>query len=294
MPILLGNIAHMPIRDSRVFALGNQQGQAAQIHATSTDVARPPTGTLSPANTAVSATLASPTITGSQVSTSSFAAKGKDKATRHRPRLTVNTNLSNKSTPTSAASSSAYGQPSNENDEYGSSEVGEGFKTRPGSKDPLSLNLLEFHEASTPTTEPSSSFMSPTTLAKALRRNFAKLSATTGTTSNTRAGKERAGESARELEAELKMEREEFVAFKVSYQFVLNDYSYTDSRARSPSFGSRLEARSSGMHQTICAACIQTTIERGTRRTSGVPCTMIPIIKSTVMRVQIAAPRVAR
>lgn len=171
------------------------------------------TETASRANIASSATMASPTFTGSPLSTSDFAAEIKDKAARRKPLLTIDTTQSNNSAPTSAASSSVYGQSRSHDDEYGSPEIGEGVSARPGPTDPLSLisqeayedevpiytrshpivnefetayleeafgvsattDLIATGEMSTATTKPSSSFMSPTKLGKALRRNLANL-----------------------------------------------------------------------------------------------------------------------
>lgn len=230
MPGLPGNIATTPIQDSGVFRLNNHHGQTTQIQANSADIARPAamasptmmgstatvmssTDTASPTNIASSATMASPVFTGSPLSTSDFAAKANDKATRRKPLLTIDTTQSNKSAPTSTTSSSAYGQSRSHSDEYGSPKIREGVSTRPGPTDALSLNSQEAYEdevpiytrshpivnefeaayleeafevssttdliatgeTSTAITEPASSFMSPTKLGKALRRNFANL-----------------------------------------------------------------------------------------------------------------------
>lgn len=227
---LPGNIATAPIHDSGVFVLSNQQGQATQIQETSAGVARPAaminstkiastattmssTDTASSVSVAGSTTMGSPAIAGSHISTSSFAAKIKDKATHRKHLLTLDTTRSNMDAPTSTASSSAYGQSKNQNDEFGSPKTGPGFMTRSGPSDQLFLSPQEAYEdevpictrsrpiidefeaaypeeasgvtstkdliaavgTSTATTEPSSSFMSPTNLVRALRRNFANL-----------------------------------------------------------------------------------------------------------------------
>ena len=223
MPVLAGNIATMPFHDNGMFGLNNQQGQAAQIQATSADLARPaamasPTKigssatVMSSTTTAGSAMMASPPIIKSPISTTSLAAKVKDKATRHRPLLTVDTTRSNKSAPTSTISSPSR-QPRYQNDEFASTKIDEVYMARSGPTDKLSLTTQEAYEdevpiytrchpivkefeaayleeafevsstndlividgASTATTEPPTSFMSPTKLGKALRRNFANL-----------------------------------------------------------------------------------------------------------------------
>lgn len=230
MPTLAGNYATTPVHERGVFGLSDQLSQAPQIQATSADVARlaaattptkiastatsmSSTDTASPVNIAGSAATASPKSTGGPISTSDFAAKVRDKASRSQPLLTVDTTRSTKAVPASATSSSAYGQPRNRNDDYGSSKTGERSKTRPNPTDPLSLthqdtyedevpiytrshpivnefaagylgapleisaaqNLIAAGESSPATTEPSSSFMSPTRMGKALRRNLANL-----------------------------------------------------------------------------------------------------------------------
>ena len=208
----------------------NQHGQTPQIQATSADLARPAaltipvktasttgmstTGTASSVNMASSATVTSPALIGSHMSTLDFAAKVKDKATRSKPVLTINTTRPKNSNPTSHASSSAYGKPRKYKNEGVSSKVGEGFTTRSGPTDLFSRtpqdadedevaiytrshpivnefetayleeafgvsstkDLIATGEPSTPTGDSSSSFfMSPTKLGKALRRQFANL-----------------------------------------------------------------------------------------------------------------------
>lgn len=216
-PVLAANIATMPFHDTGIFGLNNQKSQETQIQATLADLACP-TVMASPAEignsttTAGCAMMASRPIIGSPISTSSFAAKVKDKATRHRPLLTVDTTRSNKSAPTLAISSPCK-QHRYQNAEYASSKTDEGHLAHSGPTDQLSLTTQEAYEdevpiytrnhpivkefeaayleeafevsstndliakdeASTATTEPPSSFMSPTKLGKALRRNLTNL-----------------------------------------------------------------------------------------------------------------------
>lgn len=210
MPNLLGHIATTPIHNEIVFGLSNEQSQATQIQAHSADLLRPavmasPTKMSSTATIANSTDKASPAMTGGPIDTASFAAKVKDKATRRKPLLTVDTARSNKTSAKPAASSSAHGQSVND---YGISETGEDLNIRPGLtdtptltpqkayKDEVSIHthgypiINEFEtaclevgsskdvmatgKASTATTEPSPS-MSPAKFGKSFRWNFAHL-----------------------------------------------------------------------------------------------------------------------